>query len=175
MVWRAGDFREALEAMCDMSGSGALAFGGIVDPKQDLPEAAQLPYSRLGKALASPPAQSRRPLRRPHHGPGRGAPLELAVYIGACILTPHRVRASCGSPMSSLHCRRRERTSTHLQGNEGRRYTRRPRTRTPPLPQFCCRPTRTARRRWTTRWRTDRWRGCPRSDGCARRCGGLGR
>ena len=33
---------------------------------------------------------------------GRGAPLELAVYIGACILTPHRVRASHGRLVTTV-------------------------------------------------------------------------
>ena len=33
---------------------------------------------------------------------GRGAPLELAVYIGACILTPHRVRVSHGRLVTTV-------------------------------------------------------------------------
>ena len=33
---------------------------------------------------------------------GRGAPLELAVYIGACILTPHRVRVSRGRLVTTV-------------------------------------------------------------------------
>ena len=33
---------------------------------------------------------------------GRGAPLELAVYIGACILTPHRARVSRGRLVTTV-------------------------------------------------------------------------
>ena len=74
--------------------AGRLAFGGIVDPRQDLPEPAQLP-------LLPAPEGPRVPLLElvdrygiPTMARGRGAPLELAVYIGACILTPHPVRAT---------------------------------------------------------------------------------
>ena len=76
--------------------AGRLAFGGIVDLDQDLPADRQLP-------LLPAPEGPRVPLLElvdrygvPTMAQGRGAPLELAVYIGACILTPHRVRMSRG-------------------------------------------------------------------------------
>ena len=82
--------------------AGRLAFGGIIDPRRDLPEAAQLP-------LLPAPEGPRVPLLElvdrngvPTMAQGRGAPLDLAVYIGACILTPHRVRASRGRLVTTV-------------------------------------------------------------------------
>ena len=82
--------------------AGRLAFGGIIDPRQDIPEAAQLP-------LLPAPEGPRVPLLElvdrngvPTMAQGRGAPLDLAVYIGACILTPHRVRASRGRLVTTV-------------------------------------------------------------------------
>ena len=70
--------------------AGRLAFGGIIEDRQSLP--AQLP-------LLSAPQGPRVPLLElvdrygvPTMVQGRGAPLELAVYIGACLLTPHQAR-----------------------------------------------------------------------------------
>lgn len=82
--------------------AGRLAFTGILDPRQDLPEPAQLP-------LLPAPEGPRVPLLElvdrygvPTMARGRGAPLELAVYIGACILTPHHVRASRGRLVTTV-------------------------------------------------------------------------
>ena len=79
-----------------------MAFGGIVNPKQGLPEATQLP-------LLPAPEGPRVPLLDlvdrygvPTMAQGRGAPLELAVYIGACILIPHCVRASRGRLVATV-------------------------------------------------------------------------
>ena len=62
------------------------------------------PYSRLPA-----PEGPRVPLLElvdrygvPTMAQGRGAPLELAVYIGACILTPHRVRVSRGRLVTTV-------------------------------------------------------------------------
>ena len=82
--------------------AGRLAFGGIVDLDQDLPADRQLP-------LLPAPEGPRVPLLElvdrygvPTMAQGRGAPLELAVYIGACILTPHRVRMSRGRLVTTV-------------------------------------------------------------------------
>ena len=82
--------------------AGRLAFGGIVDLDQDLPADGQLP-------LLPAPEGPRVPLLElvdrygvPTMAQGRGAPLELAVYIGACILTPHRVRVSRGRLVTTV-------------------------------------------------------------------------
>ena len=82
--------------------AGRLAFGGIVDLDQDLPTDRQLP-------LLPAPEGPRVPLLElvdrygvPTMAQGRGAPLELAVYIGACILTPHRVRMTRGRLVTTV-------------------------------------------------------------------------
>ena len=82
--------------------AGRLAFGGIVDLDQDLPADRQLP-------LLPAPEGPRVPLLElvdrygvPTMAQGQGAPLELAVYIGACILTPHRVRVSRGRLVTTV-------------------------------------------------------------------------
>ena len=82
--------------------AGRLAFGGIVDLDQDLPADGQLP---LLPAPEGPRVRLLELVDRygvPTMAQGRGAPLELAVYIGACILTPHRVRVSRGRLVTTV-------------------------------------------------------------------------
>ena len=81
--------------------AGRLAFGGIVDGKRDLSDA-QLP-------LLPAPEGPRVPLLElvdwhgiPTMTRGRGAPLELAVYVGAAILTPHAARAARGRLVTTV-------------------------------------------------------------------------
>ena len=74
--------------------AGRLAFGGIIEERKSLP--AQLP-------LLPAPGGPRVPLLElsdwrgvPTMARGRGAPLDLRLAVGACILTPHVARAVRG-------------------------------------------------------------------------------
>ena len=74
--------------------AGRLAFGGIIEDRKSLP--AQLP-------LLPTPEGPRVPLLElsdwrgvPTMAKGRGAPLDLRLAVGACVLTPHAARAARG-------------------------------------------------------------------------------
>ena len=74
--------------------AGRLAFGGIIEARKSLP--AQLP-------LLPTPEGPRVPLLElsdwrgvPTMAKGRGAPLDLRLAVGACVLTPHAARAARG-------------------------------------------------------------------------------
>ena len=74
--------------------AGRLAFGGIIEDRKSLP--AQLP-------LLSTPEGPRVPILElsdwrgvPTMARGRGAPLDLRLAVGACVLTPHGARAARG-------------------------------------------------------------------------------
>lgn len=74
--------------------AGRLAFGGIVEDRKSLP--AQLP-------LLPRPEGPRVPLLElsdyrgvPTMARGRGAPLDLRLAVGVCVLTPHAVREARG-------------------------------------------------------------------------------
>ena len=71
--------------------AGQLAFGGL--PRDNLPPA-QLPMFPHVDGPRVPLLELADRYGVPTMTRGRGAPLELAVYIAACILTPNRVRGS---------------------------------------------------------------------------------
>ena len=81
--------------------AGRLAFGGISDP-EDLSADAQLPLLPAPEGPRVPLLELVDSYGVPTMFRGRGAPLELAVYIGACILTPHQVRASRGRLVTTV-------------------------------------------------------------------------
>ena len=60
------------------------------------------PYSRLRKVLASPCSSSWTATAFPPWPRAEATPLELAVYIGACISTPHRVRMIRGRLVTTV-------------------------------------------------------------------------
>ena len=81
--------------------AGRLAFGGISDP-ENLSADAQLPLLPAPEGPRVPLLELVDSYGVPTMFRGRGAPLELAVYIGACIMTPHQVRASRGRLVTTV-------------------------------------------------------------------------
>ncbi len=76
--------------------AGWLAFGGILDPDREMPDA-QLPLFATGgqgPRVALLELQDWRGV--PTMSQGRGAPLDLRLAVGACILTPYAARAARG-------------------------------------------------------------------------------
>ena len=74
--------------------AGRLAFGGIIEDRKSLP--AQLPLlpAAEGPRVALLELSDWRGV--PTMARGRGAPLDLRLAVGACILTPHVARAARG-------------------------------------------------------------------------------
>lgn len=71
--------------------AGRLAFGGILDVGDPAPGQLALFPAPDGPRVAL--LELTDAYGVPTMAQGRGAPLELAVYVGACILTPHHFRA----------------------------------------------------------------------------------
>ena len=74
--------------------AGRLAFGGIVEERKSLP--AQLPLLPAPEGPRVPILELSDWRGVPTMAKGRGAPLDLRLAVGACILTPHAARAARG-------------------------------------------------------------------------------
>ncbi len=74
--------------------AGRLAFGGIVEDRKSLP--AQLPLLPRPEGPRVPILELSDWRGVPTMARGRGAPLDLRLAIGACVLTPHATRVTGG-------------------------------------------------------------------------------
>lgn len=74
--------------------AGRLAFGGIIEDRKSLP--AQLPLLPAPEGPRVPILELSDWRGVPTMARGRGAPLDLRLAVGACILTPHAARATRG-------------------------------------------------------------------------------
>ncbi len=74
--------------------AGRLAFGGIVEERKSLP--AQLPLLPAPEGPRVPILELSDWRGVPTMAKGRGAPLDLRLAVGACVLTPHAARAARG-------------------------------------------------------------------------------
>ena len=74
--------------------AGRLAFGGIIEDRKSLP--AQLPLLPTPEGPRVPILELSDWRGVPTMARGRGAPLDLRLAVGACVLTPHGARAARG-------------------------------------------------------------------------------
>lgn len=72
--------------------AGRLAFGGVLDPNRDLP--AQLPLLPAPDGPRVPLLELADVRGGPVMARGRGAPLDLRLFVGACLWTPHHARSA---------------------------------------------------------------------------------
>ena len=72
--------------------AGRLAFGGIIEDRKSLP--AQLPLLPTPEGPRVPILELSDWRGVPTMARGRGAPLDLRLAVGACVLTPHGARAA---------------------------------------------------------------------------------
>jgi len=74
--------------------AGRLAFGGVFEERKSLP--AQLPLLPRPEGTRVPILELSDWRGVPTMARGRGAPLDLRLAVGACVLTPHAARAARG-------------------------------------------------------------------------------
>ena len=74
--------------------AGRLAFGGIIEERKSLP--AQLPLLPRPEGPRVPILELSDYRGVPTMARGRGAPLDLRLAVGACVLTPHVARSARG-------------------------------------------------------------------------------
>ena len=74
--------------------AGRLAFGGVIEERKSLP--AQLPLLPRPEGPRVPILELSDWRGVPTMARGRGAPLDLRLAVGACVLTPHVVRSARG-------------------------------------------------------------------------------
>ncbi len=81
--------------------AGRLAFGGLIAADREVPDA-QLPLLPAPEGPRVPLLELVDAYGIPTTTRGRGAPLDLAVYIAACILTPYHLRESRGMLVTTV-------------------------------------------------------------------------
>lgn len=72
--------------------AGQLAFGGVLDPGRDV--SAQLPLLPAPDGPRVPLLELADVRGGPVMARGRGAPLDLRLFVGACLWTPHHARSA---------------------------------------------------------------------------------